>query len=155
MTWTEAASIAQVVSGIAVVVSLVYLSIQIRGNTKATKANAFQGVIRSEMEMAEVFIENAAIWDKVVKGEPIAEGEEIRKAIMLYNMFMLDTVRRYRQYSVGFLEAEAWKARRKTLPSIVKLPIFKEWRKSYGAHGQAADFLEILDELAAKDNKSD
>jgi hypothetical protein len=149
MNWSQAGSIADVVSGIAVVISLVYLSIQVRGNTKATKANAFQGVIRSEMELAEVFIENAAIWDKVVNGEPIAEGEEIRKAIVLYNMFMLDTVRRYRQYSIGYLEAQAWEARRKTLPSIVKLPIFKEWRKSYGAQGQAADFLKILDEFAA------
>lgn len=150
MNWSQAGSIADVVSGIAVIISLIYLSIQIRDNTKAARANAFQGAIRSEMEMAAVFIENAAIWDKVVKGESIAEGEEMRRAIMLYNMFMLDTVRRYRQYSVGFLEAEAWKARRVTLPSIVKLPIFKEWRKSYGAHGQAADFLKLLDDLAAR-----
>ena len=149
MNWSQAASIADVVSGIAVVVSLIYLAMQIRGNTKATRANAFQGVIRSEMEMAAIFIENAAVWDKVVEGEPIAEGEEMRRAIMLYNMFMLDTVRRYRQYSIGYLEAQAWEARRKTLPSIVKLPIFKEWRKSYGAHGQAADFLKLLDEFAA------
>lgn len=150
MNWSQAASIADVVSGIAVVVSLIYLSIQIRGNTKATRSNAFQTAIRSEMDLAAVFIENAEIWDKVVKGAPFAEGEEKRKAIILYNMFMLDTVRRYRQYSVGFLEAEAWKARREALPLIVKLPIFNEWRTSFGAKGHPADFLELLDELAAK-----
>ncbi|MEJ2760741.1 MAG: hypothetical protein P8126_04195 [Gammaproteobacteria bacterium] len=150
MNWSQAGSIADVVSGIAVIISLIYLSIQIRDNTKAARANAFQGVIRSEMELAAVFIENAAIWDKVVQGKTIADGEEMRIAIMLYNMFMLDTVRRYRQYSIGYLEAQAWEARRKTLPSIVKLPIFKEWRKSYGAHGQAADFLELLDDLASR-----
>lgn len=145
MNWAQAAYIAQVVSGIAVVLSLVYLAIQVRGNTKATKANAFQGVIRSEMELAAILIENAAVWDKVLKGEPIAEGEETRIAIILYNMFMLDTLRRYRQYSVGYLEAEAWKARRQTLPAIVSLPIFSIWRKSFGAQGHPTDFLEILD----------
>ena len=145
MNWSQAAYIADVISGIAVVVSLVYLAIQIRDNTKATKANAFQGVIRSEMEMAAILIENAAIWDKVVSGQPIAEGEETRAAIMLYNMFMLDTLRRYRQFSVGYLESEAWKARRQTLPAIVNLPIYEKWRKSFGAHGHPSDFLEMLD----------
>ncbi len=39
MNWEAMSTIAEVVSAIAVVVSLVYLAIQLRSNTKALKAN--------------------------------------------------------------------------------------------------------------------
>lgn len=149
MNWAELTSIADVVGAIAVVISLVYLSIQVRTNTKASKANAFQTAIRSEIDLASVFIEHAGIWEKVVTGATLAEGEETRVAILLYNMLMLDTAHRYRQYVDGYLEAQAWNARRDTLPSIVKLPIFAEWRTSLGAGGHPPDFLELLDEVVS------
>jgi hypothetical protein len=149
MNWTLAASIAEVIGAIAVVVSLAYLAIQVRANTKATRASAFQTAIQSEMDLATVFVENAAVWDKVVTGAPLAEGEEARSAILLYNMLMLDTARRYQQYAFGYLEAQAWEARRETLPAIVTLPVYAAWRTSLGARGHSAEFLELLDECAA------
>jgi hypothetical protein len=154
MNWPLAASIAEVISAVAVVASLVYLAVQVRANTKATRASAFQTAIQSEMDLATVFVENARVWDKVVTGAPLAEGEEMRAGILLYNMLMLDTARRHQQYAEGYLEAQAWKARRETLPSIVGLPVYRGWRASLGARGHSADFLALLDECAASSGTS-
>ena len=154
MNWDLAASIAEVISAVAVVVSLVYLAIQIRSNTKATKANAYQLAIQSEMDVAVVFIDNASIWDKVVKGEPTSDGEEQRTAILLFNLLMLDSERRYHQYALGYLQAQPWEARRQTLPQIVRLPMFPVWRSSLGARSHSADFLKLVDECAAQVTES-
>ena len=148
MNWEQAALIAEVVSGIAVVISLIYIAVQIRANTREARANAFQLAIQSEMEVAGVFAEYAATWDRVVRGEPIPEGEERRLAILLFNLLMLDSERRYRQFASGYLQAQSWHARQQTLPLIVGLPIFKDWRESLGAKGHAADFLRLVDECA-------
>lgn len=150
MNWEIAASIAEVVSAVAVVVSLVYLAIQIRSNTKTTKANAYQLAIQSEMETAVVFLGHAGTWDKVITGQPISEGEELRAAILLFNLLMLDSERRYQQFTLGYLEAQPWEARYQTLPKIVSLPIFRAWRNSLGAQGHSAGFLRLVDECASK-----
>ncbi len=151
MDWVVAASIAEVVGAIAVVVSLIYLSIQIRAGTKATKAAAFQAVVQSEMDFASIVIENAGTWEKIVTDAPLSEGEETRAAIVLYNLFMLDSERRFHQYNAGYLEAAAWEGRLRSLPLVVKFSIFDRWKSSLGGMAHSADFLELLDELSSDD----
>jgi hypothetical protein len=113
-----AASIVEVVSAVAVVVSLVYVSTQIRASIDVNKANAFQATIDSEMNLATIVVEHAATWEKVVTGAPLVEGEETRRAAALYNLVMLDAERRYRQFNAGYLEARGWAGVRKSLPSL-------------------------------------
>ncbi len=151
MDWVVAASIAEVVGAIAVVVSLIYLSIQIRAGTKATKAAAFQAVAQSEMDFASIVIENAGTWEKIVTDAPLSEGQETRAAIVLYNLFMLDSERRFHQYNSGYLEASAWEGRLRALPLLVKFSIFERWKTSLGGMAHSADFLELLDELSSDD----
>jgi hypothetical protein len=150
MSWEVAASIAEVVGAIAVVVSLVYLAVQIRSNTRAAKANAYELAIQSEMETAVVFTEHVEIWDKIITGQPLSEGAEQRAGILLYNLLMLDSERRYQQYARGYLDAQPWEARHRTLPAIVSLPVFRLWRRSLGAQSHSADFLKLVDECAAR-----
>jgi len=150
MSWEIAASIAEVISAIAVVVSLIYLSTQIRAGNKVNQANAFQATVDSEMHLATMIVEHAAIWEKVVSGALIAEGAETREAIALYNIFMLDAERRYHQYHAGYLDIDAWQGVLKMLPATVALPIFAAWRTSFGAMARGKRFLELVDEIAAQ-----
>ncbi len=153
MNWEAIGAVGEIIGAIAVVVSLIYLSIQIRAGTKATKAGAFQAVIQSEMNFASIVIQNAGTWEKVVTDAPLTEGEETRKAIVLCNLFMLDSERRYHQYNAGFLETAAWEGRLRALPLVVKLSIFERWKNSLGGMAHSADFLELLDELSSDDPK--
>jgi hypothetical protein len=153
VSWDVAASISEVVGAAAVVISLVYLAIQVRENTTATKAAAFEATIQSEMDLAANFVAKADVWDKVLTGAPLTAGAERRTAIILFNMLMLDTARRYRQFLVGHLDEPAWEARRGTLPDLVSLPIFEFWRPSMGAKGHEAGFLKLLDDYAARQSR--
>ncbi len=154
MDWDVAASIAEVIGAIAVVVSFIYLATQIRASTKATKAAAFQAAVQSEMDFGAILIDNAGIWEKLITGAPLSEGEETRAAIVLYNQFMLDSERRFHQYNSGYLEASAWEGRLRSLPLLVKFSIFERWKTSLGGMAHSADFLELLDELSSDDPTS-
>lgn len=144
------ANIAEIVGVVLVVVTLVFLTLQIRQNTQALKATTMQAAMQSDMEFAATILAYAAIWDKVLKGEPLAEGEETRRAIILFGNYMTDTESRYHQYRAGYLETQAWEGRLGTVADFVRLPVMEQWRLSPGGRSRAADFLELLDNLQEK-----
>jgi len=137
------ANIAEIVGVILVVVTLVFLTMQIRQNTRALRSTTIQSVM-----------ENAATWEKIQSGTPLASGEETRRAIVLFNVYMIETESRYHQFKTGYLDAQPWDGRLGTLPGVVRLPIFKLWRSSPGGESHAADFLALLDELV-KGNRNE
>ena len=145
----ELASIAEIVASIGVILSLIFVGLQLNEGNRETRAATSQLVIQSEMDMVTVFIDNSEIWDKVVTGAPLAVGEETRRGINLYQLAMLETANRYKQYNSGYLELESWEGSLKILPALTKLPIYEKWRESFGAQGQDSDFLELLDSLSA------
>ena len=99
--------------------------------------------------MASRFLDHASIWDKIITSVPIDDGEETRKAIILLNIFMLDTESRYQQFLSGYLEPASWEGRRDILPEVVEYPIYDVWRKSPGGRNHSAQFLELLDSLSS------
>ncbi len=100
------------------------------------------------MEMIAVLTEHAAVWDKVVTGDPLASGVETRKGILLFKLFMTDSENWYLQFRAGYLVAQVWESRLAVLPEIVSLPFFEIWRPTPGAKNHSVDFLELLDNLA-------
>ena len=145
----ELASIAEIVASIGVILSLIFVGLQLNEGNRETRAATNQLVIQTEMDMVTVFIDNAKTWEKVVTGAPLADGEETRRGINLFQMSMLETANRYKQYNAGYLELESWEGSFKILPAITKLPIYKIWRESFGGQGQDRDFLELLDSLSS------
>ena len=146
---SEWASVAEIVASIGVIVTLVFVGIELNDANREARAATQQMVIKTEMDMVAVFVANAGTWDKVVTGAPIDEGEEMRKAIALYNLAMLETANRYAQYRSGYIDMEQWENNLKSLPAVTRLPIYERWRQSFGGQGQDAAFLELLDSFAA------
>lgn len=141
------ANVAEIVGVILVVVTLVFLTLQIRQNTDALMTTTMQAAMQSEMEFASIIIDNADVWDKVLSSKPLLAGEETRRGIILVNIFMIDTESRYHQFQAGYLDAQSWECRRGTLPEWVGLQIFEQWRYSLGGLSHSADFLQLLDNL--------
>ena len=141
------ANIAEIVGVILVVFTLLFLSLQIRQQTKAMKATTIQEVMQSELAMMGILAENAAVWEKVITGAPLASGEETRKAIIIFNVYMIDAEHRYHQFNTGFLDTQAWEGHLGILPLFVRLPAYELWRASPGGRSHAADFLSLLEDL--------
>jgi hypothetical protein len=145
---SELASIAEIIASIGVIVTLVFVWVELNDGNREARAATEQLVIKTEMDMTAVFIANASTWNKVVTGAPIDEGEEMRKAINLFNLAMLETANRYAQYRSGYIDLEKWENNLNTLPAVIKLPIYEKWRESFGGQGQDSAFLELLDGLS-------
>jgi hypothetical protein len=141
------ANIAEIIGVVFVVVTLAFLILQIRQNTLAMRAETLQAVMQSEMVLSSLLVEHASVWDKVLHGAPLDDGEETRRAVILHNCVMIETETRFQQHLAGFLDAKSWQARLQMLPRMVSLPVFRASRQSVGGHNHAANFLELVDRV--------
>ena len=142
---SEFASIAEIIASIGVILTLVFVGLELNEGNREARATTTQLVFNAEMDMVAVFIANSDTWEKVVTGAPVAEGAEMRRAINLYQLVMLETANRYAQFRSGYIDQNTWDGTVKTLPAVTKLPIFERWRESFGARGLDPAFLELLD----------
>ena len=153
MPLDQIANIADIVGATLVVVTLIFLTLQIRQNTQALRATTIQAAMQSEMEFASILLKEVGVWEKVITGAPLESGKETRIAILLFNVFMIDTESRYHQFNAGYLDAQAWNGRLSTMWDVVRFPIFPRWRASLGGLSHSADFLAMLDGLLEVDRE--
>lgn len=84
-------NIGDFVGGIGVIVTLVYLAIQIRQNTIATKADSYQAVVASASEWSREISLNAEICEILDRGardyEALSEVERVRFNLAMSSFF--------------------------------------------------------------------
>ena len=144
----EYALLAEIISAVVIVISLFFVGFQIQDGNRETRAATVQAQLNAEMNFQSEILRYANIWDKVSKGEQLDEGEEFRRALILYNMMMALNENRYEQFKAGYLDA---------VPSIevnglIDLPIFNQWISSPGGNSRSPDFLEYIDSLRTENN---
>ena len=145
----ELASFAEIVASIAVILSLIFVGLELSEGNRVTRATTSQMAVQSEIDMATAFLEHADTWDKVIVGAPLDGGEETRVAIILFNILMLDTESRYQQFNSGYLDPSSWEGRKRIIPSLVSYPIYELWRNSPGGQNHSAEVLEFLDDVSS------
>jgi hypothetical protein len=151
MSMQDWAAIADVIGAAAIVVTLIYLAVQIRDGNREARANTVQAAIRNEMEVGAVIAPHAGIWDKVLTGTPLDSGAEIRTAIILYNLLLTEAENRYVQFRSGYLDEQTWESRAASLHKIVQLPIYETWRRAPSSLNHSAEFLDALESMRVED----
>ncbi len=58
MNWTKASSIAEILSSVAMLITLVYLVVEIQQNSRATQAETRQAILDSDQQYLELFIDS-------------------------------------------------------------------------------------------------
>ena len=142
------ASIAEIIAAIGVIFSLVFVGLQINEGNQETRAATIQATLDSEMFFQAEILRYADTWEKVVSGADLADGEEMQKGMILYNMMMTINENRYHQFNSGYLESEP----AILTNSLVYVPMFNIWRKAAGAKSRSLQFLEIVDSLRDSDS---
>jgi hypothetical protein len=84
MDWNTAASIAEVVGGLAVIVSLVYVATEVRNNTKALKASAG---FDASLQMSEL---NECLFQAILGDTEYQQGRESRFANVVRRIYEPD-----------------------------------------------------------------
>lgn len=167
MSWQDLGSIGELISAVAVVVSLIYLAYQIRQNTsqidqntRVAQGTAFDSSIAHTMAARQAIFENedvARIYDQG-NADPasLTHHEKTRYRLIVHNILWsiwnLQT-----QAQVGGVANETWQAQRTILLRVLKTPgvqwFWSNYHNEFGT-GFQLEIATILDE-SKSDNKAD
>ncbi len=139
MSLQDWGALGELVGGAAIIVSLLYVGLQIKHGNREARAATMQATLDSEMSLQAEAMRYAGTWEKILTGVHFTDEEETRRAILLYNMAMTVNQNRYYQFKTGYLDHPP------DIEHIVTWPIFKVWRASGGATSRSPEFLEIVD----------
>ena len=104
------ASIAEIVAAVAVVVSVIYLAVEINGNTRALQASSRQDFAALDVSALSVTIDTpvlAAAIEKENNGEELTDIEDSQLQ-RNQQLFLRIAENAYYQYSVGLLQENDW-----------------------------------------------
>ncbi len=89
MSWDAIGAIAELSGAIAVIASLVYLSIQIRAGTSQSRAQLFHQVTSEQARVSDAVTtgDNYPVWLKMYRGEPLAD-DELGRALFITSRFV-------------------------------------------------------------------
>jgi len=109
MTLSDLASIATVISSVAVLVSLIYLGLQTRQNTKHTRALIQQARNHRIVENEMLYVSDPAVRDLAIRGDAADStltNEQIRAYMHLVSAHLMTLEDFFYQYRDGLIDAE-------------------------------------------------
>jgi hypothetical protein len=145
MNWEVVGTIAEIVGAIGVVISLVYLAVQVKSNTRALKANAsfetthswaaFNEMLVSAMmsdsafqagEDCRVVEITAKFYNPHGRPEDLSQNDMVLVSMMHRALFQ-KLEGQYYQFKHGYLEPQIWIARRNWARGVLELPLGRAW----------------------------
>lgn len=154
MNWEATSAIAEVIGVIALVVSLVYLSVQIRQNTKMAKAATRQAIAESTEKLGDDLINNgdmAEIFVKHMSGGELSPVENLRLQARCYrDMQHWENI--HYQFNEGLVSRDQWLGFRKNLVTLLAIDAYQEYWEHEANHYSDAFQEEIASILDQSDS---
>ena len=146
MNWEAASAVAEWLGLAFVVVSLTYVAIQIRQNTKTVRAATELETGRqwSEFHARVAHSEDMAdIWDKGLTDAESLSAREKRKFIWLVAEYLFLVESLYRQRQLGFLGHDSWNQHQSAVAGLLLHPVIASWWES-GVSPYSPQFREAI-----------
>ena len=150
----ELGAIGEFVSGLAVIGSLVFVGIQVRGSTREQKVLSMQEATRETANVVQYLTGPAfsEIWLQGMRDyEALEPGDRLRFSAVLVHFFrMFEQL--YHQVLADGLEDSLWRGFERQLHDIVAYPGFQHWWRERG-HWFSDDFQGCVRSHMDPDNR--
>jgi len=156
MSLAQLASLSSTVSAVALIASVIYASIQIRQNTRAVLASAFQQVVNSFAEISfEISKDKTLVALYLHGGQDFTSFEELER--LQYRLMLLSLLRRaenvFFQTEIRMLHLDHWSGMRNSIKTIVESQGARDcWREIKTRFNPT--FASFIDSLIAQDSNA-
>ena len=146
MDWVVWSAVAQIVGSVAVVVTLVYLAMQIRQNTDAMQAAAREAIAERDVEWLYKLVDYPELGPMYRAAEPPTEIAASRMNASLV-AFMRIREANFRQYKSGVLDEATWMNYRSSIVNgPLSQPLARVWWYNFGRKLFDPDLSEQISE---------
>ena len=161
MTLQDLGSLGEFVGALAVVMSLFYLAVQIRQNTRALHTSTYAQTAEQAWQANLAIAQDgdlARIWSAFAAGKPLVPEDNARIDAALGNFFTAGE-HTFRQYELGLLDSDTWENTVWNAYSLFPPVAFDRWREREGPLTQRLlAYLEsrgVLDAAAQRAGEGD
>ncbi len=146
INWEAIGAIGEVVGAFGVILTLGYLAIQIRQNTRSLRSASYQNAIGSMSEVAGSAYENedvSRIVHQSLRGDEGSDLDQYRFETFLTRMFR-NFENFYYQHKAGVMEDHLWIGMKNSMVGYYRLPPVRSWWESR-REIYSADFAAFLE----------
>jgi hypothetical protein len=149
ISWDAVGATGEILGAAAVVITLVYLAMQIRQNTKATQSSTFQGATNAlnHINMSVSTDPNLVriMAQEKVSMNDLSSEDQVRYSFLLLSLFRVrETI--YFDHDQGITTHQSWIRELDSLRSNLQTPIVREWWAE-NPFGFTPEFTEVVDEI--------
>jgi hypothetical protein len=159
MTLSEFGNIGEALSGIAVLISLIYLIFELRRNTRTARSNSAWNSTVALAELCEGVAGNPELAELAVRGHsPEAKPEDFTPAefgqiYFLFRSVLYKYEAQWFLYAEGSLSEEMWQNRRRWAKAFVSLPVpSKVWQMEKKQHQYTSEFIASIETMEVSGN---
>ncbi len=149
MSLQDWAAIAEIVGAVAVIITLIYLSIQVRHNTKAIQGQTISDVTRNVHEHANMVLQGqdvAAALKKFASDKSLGPDDAILIDFLLTAVFVARQ-NEYFQWKQGLLDESVFRSLHHVIYTLLESPNGQYWWQHEGRRIVAPEFVEFVDEI--------
>lgn len=146
MNWEAAGAMGEIIGALAVILTLLYLSIQLRQNTKASRLSAVQAASENSSRFSELLAADPALNELVWRGlrDPDSlDPVEARRFVAAVNVFVRREAVSFFLHKEGVMPDDLWAARIGALKGALNQPGIKLYLE-VGGPSLPADFRDFL-----------
>jgi hypothetical protein len=149
MKLEKLSSLAELVSAIAIVVTLAYLAIETQQNTAAVQASVRQAMLADELELVRQLLDYPILMTGRSGDADLSDEELVR---LHGNILSLVRIRenQWLQYQNGVLDERTWRTYQSAIPAVLSTEFMRSWWRNRTALGRfdegfVADVDKLLD----------
>lgn len=143
MTIEQGAYLAEIIGVIVVVVTLIYVAIQVQQGARLLRSESRQSLVDNDREILLAYLDNIDLLDKLSGDEPLTRSEQWRFSV-LWIVNMRNRELEWLQYRDGILDEATWHSYREILRFTLGSRRRREWwQVAKTAFGP--DFVEMVD----------
>jgi hypothetical protein len=159
MKLDKVAAVAEIVSSIAIVVTLAYLAVQTQQNAAATLSNARQATLNAELALLLSVMEHPEIQtkrDTFLNDPGSLTAEELVRMRMSTVAFLRIREHMYLQYLAGILDEETWDSYATVIRQMLREPGSEIVLQDPGVQsGFDPRFVAVIEDLARQAGSPD
>ncbi|MFT7245277.1 MAG: hypothetical protein ACI82A_002644 [Candidatus Azotimanducaceae bacterium] len=149
MTLQDLGAIGELIGGIAVIVSFIYLALQVRHGMRGYRSNITQEVTnhfsRLQFEVAKD-AELLDVWRRAERGEDLTDIEQ-RRVTQIVSSYMIAFENMFYQYREGMMDPEGYEARRPIMAFILSYSGAQYWWENFGSIQHPHKFVQEVEQV--------
>ena len=143
--WSKLSSLAEIISSIAIVITLIFLTMQMNQNTQALEATTRQQALNGDTQFLVSAINNPEIilsWSK-----PELSDEELVKLNEALILFFRNRENDFAQYKRGVMDEATWLRYTSSFTSLLEWKRNRNWWLNFGQLAFEPDFVAEVNRI--------